>query len=467
MRISNKSTLSSYGGAITTTEGASSSVDLESLIKATRSLSGEIVLSRLVENLLHIVLENAGAQRVLLILKQEDAYYIEGEGAIEKEKLKVLEHLPLDEYKKAPLSALHYVLRSSQNIVVHDASQEREFATDPFITSQGVLSFISLPIILNGKCIGLLYLEHSAIPGAFTPERIEVLNVITAQLAVSIENARLYEEIEKKVEERTAELRQSQAQLIQAEKMASLGQLVAGVAHEVNTPIGIGVTCASHFEEITMKMLENFKQNSVKRSELEKYLDDAQKSSDLILRNLKRMAELVRSFKMVSADQSSENRRTFNLLEYINDILTSLKPKLKNRNIEIKVDCPENIVLDSYPGPFAQIITNFVINSLMHGFEKRDKGEISIDVDFKGGEHVILSYQDSGKGIPAEYASHIFDPFFTTKRNQGGTGLGLHMVFNIVNTTLGGKISYSSEEGKGVNFQISLPLKAPENRGRS
>ncbi len=462
---SKESTLSrntSIHKTITTSgTGGGSSLDLSSLLKATRSLSGEIVLARLVENLLQVVLENAGAQRLVLILNQDGKQYIEGVGSSEAEGKHILEHIPLEDYKDVPMSVLRYVLRSSQNIVIHNALQEREFATDPFILSRKVLSVLCTPVILNGKSIGLLYLEHCSVPGAFTPERIEILDIITAQLAISIENARIYEEIEQKVEERTAQLKQSQQQLIQTEKMASLGQLVAGVAHEVNTPIGIGVTCASHFEEITKNMTKQFQENAIKRSDLEKYLSDAEKSCNLILRNLKRVAELIRSFKMVSADQSSEKRRAFNLLEYIQDILISLKPKLKKGKIEVEVNCPDDIILDSYPGPFAQVLTNFIMNSLMHGFEGRNEGKITIDADARGESEVMLQYRDNGKGIEPEHVSHIFDPFFTTKRNKGGTGLGLHMVFNIVHTTLGGTISCQSEPEKGVCFQLNIPRKAP------
>jgi len=265
---------------------------------------------------------------------------------------------------------------------------------------------------------------------------------------------RLINELKKTNEE----LKKSQNQLVQSEKMASLGQLVAGVAHEINTPIGIGVTAASHFQDITDNILSLYETKQMKKSELEGYFSDAKETSSLILSNLRRTGDLIISFKMVSSDQTSHVQRVFNLKLYIEDIILSLKPKLKHYPLKIEIDCPEKIELDSYPGAFAQVITNLIMNSLNHAYDKGQEGNININVELQN-SNVIIRFCDDGKGIPAENRKKIFDPFFTTSRGSGGTGLGLHIVFNVINQTLKGNITCESAVGIGTTFIIRIPLK--------
>jgi len=253
------------------------------------------------------------------------------------------------------------------------------------------------------------------------------------------------------------DLKQSQAQLVQAEKEASLGQLVAGVAHEINTPVGIGVTAASHFAEITKDITKAFEHRTATKQDMEKYFRVVQQDSELIIMNLIRTSELVKSFKMVAADQTSGERREFNVKSYIEDIILSLRPKLKKTSVQVSVTCPENLVMDSYPGALAQIFTNFVINSLMHAYELEAQGQISINVE-RDGDSAVFTYRDDGKGIPKENLNKIFDPFFTTSRGSGGTGLGLSVVSNLVTKTLRGHLHCDSVQGCGVTFIIKAPL---------
>ncbi|MBI4827872.1 MAG: HAMP domain-containing histidine kinase [Nitrospinae bacterium] len=253
------------------------------------------------------------------------------------------------------------------------------------------------------------------------------------------------------------DLKQSQAHLVQAEKEASLGQLVAGVAHEINTPVGIGVTAVSHFAELTKDITKAFEQRTATKQDMEKYFRVVQQDSDLILMNLIRTSELVKSFKMVAADQTSGERREFNVKSYIEYIILSLRPKLKKTSIQVSVDCPADLVMDSYPGALAQIFTNFVINSLMHAYEPDAEGRISIAVE-RNGDHAVFTYRDDGKGIPRENLNKIFDPFFTTSRGSGGTGLGLSVVSNLVTQMLKGSLHCDSILGQGVAFTIKTPL---------
>ncbi len=282
---------------------------------------------------------------------------------------------------------------------------------------------------------------------------------------------KLNAELEQRVKERTAELMKANlalqesmdtlhntlTQLSQAEKMAALGGLVAGITHEINTPLGVGVTAASHLQLKTAEFTEHYTTGALKRSDMETYMATAEESSGMILRNLMRASELIRSFKQVAVDQSSEAMRWFNLREYIDDILLSLRPKLKKTRHTVTLNCPEDLELTSYPGAFSQILTNFIMNSLMHGFEDKSAGQIVIDVAREDGT-LHLHYSDNGKGIPAEHLTKIFDPFFTTKSEQRGSGIGLHIVYNLVTQTLGGTIECQCTPGAGTSFTIRIPV---------
>ncbi|MGN7611543.1 sensor histidine kinase [Magnetococcales bacterium HHB-1] len=255
------------------------------------------------------------------------------------------------------------------------------------------------------------------------------------------------------------ELQESQKKLVQSEKMASLGRLVAGIAHEINTPIGIGITAVSHLKTMAEDVVDAYKMKRMKRSSLETFLHKSVENSKLILTNLERTAELVKSFKMVSADQMSLEHRQFELKEYLTDVFVSLKPRLKTTPHQFKMECPEGIVMTSYPGPLAQVVTNMVINALNHAFpDKEQKGLFEIVVQQPSPDQVAIHFKDNGRGIPKKNIEKIFDPFFTTNRAQGNTGLGLNIVFNTVNQTLGGEISCISEEDKGTEFIVQLPV---------
>jgi len=271
------------------------------------------------------------------------------------------------------------------------------------------------------------------------------------------------------VRERTAQLSQAlndlkaaQNQLVEAEKMAALGGLVAGVAHEINTPVGVGVTAASLLEDKTTAFRSIYQSGQMKRADLEKYLNTAGQSSSMILNNLNRAAELIQSFKQVAVDQSSEERREFPVKTYLEEILLSLRPKLKQTQLTIQINGDDSLTLDSYPGAFSQIVTNLVMNSLLHAYEPDDQGQLSFDFR-QSGSRLIFEYNDDGKGIPTENLSKIFEPFFTTKRTQGGSGLGLHIIYNLVTQRLGGTIRCESKIGSGTRFIIEMPISSAKN----
>lgn len=282
--------------------------------------------------------------------------------------------------------------------------------------------------------------------------------------------------LEERVRERTTELvevneeltgtldklRQAQGDLVQQEKLAALGALVAGVAHELNTPIGNGLTVASSIAESTQGIQSKMNEGMT-RAALEDYLAEMQEGANLVVSSLERAAELLSSFKQVAVDRTSDQRRKFNLLEMLDETKLTLSPMFKHTAYKVRLDVEPDIELMSYPGPLGQIITNFFNNSIIHGFEGRGDGEIKVIAKKGEGNTVNLSVVDDGRGIPEENLSRIFDPFFTTKLGEGGNGLGMHIVHNIVSGVLGGSIEVESKVGQGTCFHICLPLEAPDH----
>ncbi len=282
---------------------------------------------------------------------------------------------------------------------------------------------------------------------------------VLARVETHLEIRRLQINLQEKNDELTKtlqELKATQEQLIESEKMAALGNLVAGVAHEINTPLGISVTAASVLNEDTTDFLNTYKSGKTKRAELETFLDTAIESSQMILANLNRAAELIQSFKQVAVDQSGETERLFKLKDYLDEIMLSLSGEVKKTKHSVKITGNENLTLSSFPGAFSQIVTNLLMNSIIHAYNEEDSGQIKLDFK-REGEVVILQYSDDGKGINSENMSKIFDPFFTTNRSQGGTGLGLHIVYNLVTQRLKGTIHCESKLGVGTKFIIKFP----------
>lgn len=281
---------------------------------------------------------------------------------------------------------------------------------------------------------------------------------------------RFNEELQKKVFERTEELeeaneelqitidnlKQTQNQLIESEKLAGLGSLVAGVAHEINTPVGIGLTGITHLLEETESIIKVYEKDKMTQEDFEHYLKISKEISTLVNTNLKRTALLVKSFKQISVDQTNEEIRDFYLKEYIEEILFSLSNITKKTQLSINIIGDKGVKINSFPGALSQIITNLIINSIRHAYDRNEKGIINITFTQDKHENIVLTYSDDGRGIAQENLSKIFDPFFTTNRQAGNTGLGLNIIYNIVTNTLAGTIICESEEEKGVTFKITF-----------
>lgn len=313
--------------------------------------------------------------------------------------------------------------------------------------------------------------EYNMLSRAFNTMLDRIEQQISRLQQAEQENRQLTLSLEKKIGQRTealktsnqellntlATLHQYQNQIVETEKMASLGQMVAGVAHEVNTPIGLGVTASTLLQDKLTDIQKAFDEKKLTSSQLAKFLSESKENLGIIYRNMERAASLISSFKRVAVDQSNENRRQFNMLQLINEVLLSLRPNLKKTQHQVLIDCPADLELDSKPGPINQILINLIMNSLIHAFEHIEQGEMHIQVQIKD-SRCLLNYSDNGAGVPESIKKRIFDPFVTTKRGEGGSGLGLHLVYNLVTQALNGKIQLDSTLGTGIQIQIDFPV---------
>jgi len=244
--------------------------------------------------------------------------------------------------------------------------------------------------------------------------------------------------------------------LVNNEKMASLGGLVAGVAHEINTPVGVGVTAASTLREDTKATTTLYEAGELTNSSLKRYFSTCMQATEIILGNLQRAADLIHSFKQVAVDQTSSEYRMFEIKRYIDETLLSLKPKLRSTELKVEVECDPNLAINSVPGAISQIITNLVMNSVQHGYDDGVSGCLRISVEDQA-KHIHIRYSDDGKGMPPEVLKKVFEPFFTTRRGSGGSGLGMHIVYNLVTQQLRGTVSLRSSLGEGSSVDIVFP----------
>jgi signal transduction histidine kinase len=269
-------------------------------------------------------------------------------------------------------------------------------------------------------------------------------------------NQALRREIDRS-EKMLADLRDAQAHLVQAEKLASLGQLVAGVAHEINTPLGLALTTSTTIEGDLQQLGHTIASGQVRRSELDRGIARVNAGLRLVFANLTRAVDLVQSFKQVAIDQTIEEQRSFELQSWLRELVSTLEPLVRRKGHRLQVQCKAGIILDSYPGALAQVISNLILNAIVHGFPEGRSGHLELAVSCPAEGEVRLICSDDGVGIPAEDLSKVFDPFFTTRRSKGSTGLGLHIVFNLVASSLQGQIEVTSAVGCGTTFTVTLP----------
>jgi len=284
--------------------------------------------------------------------------------------------------------------------------------------------------------------------------------IITASIRDVSERERTRTELKEakfRAEVNLKRLQTAQDYLVRSEKLVALGGLVAGIAHEINTPIGTTVTAATHLEDETQRIKKMYENEDLGADELEEYFSICNEATRLISLNCKRAADLILSFKQVAVDQTSEEKRIFDLKTYIEEIILSLRPELKKHPHQIEIKCQPDITLNSYPGMFSQLLSNLIVNSLTHAWDEGEQGIIQINVDNISDNQVKIIYHDNGKGIPISDQDKVFDPFFTTKRGNGGSGLGLHILHNLIYQRLEGELQLNSSENNGTTFTIILP----------
>lgn len=366
------------------------------------------------------------------------------------------------------------LLGMTQDIVALAAQGEIALRT----AGTPAVCWLGVPLFVGDEAIGLIVVQSYAAAIVYGPADQELLSFVASQVANSLHRRRsaetlqqAYALLERRVQERTQELtntlnqlRDTQAELVRQEKLASLGGLVAGIAHEINTPLGICVTATSHVQGELRHWRAWHDAGNVDANKIAAMFDELDVTMRILDNNTRRAAELVRSFKQIAVDQSSGQRRTFDLAEYLDEIVLSLKPKLKPASCSVQVDCRPGIVMNSFPGALSQVVTNLVMNALLHAFDGRTGGLIHIEGDAHGGD-VVLTISDDGIGMPEADLKRFFDPFFTTKRGSGGTGLGAHIVFNQVTSVLGGTIRVTSTQGAGLRVQMRLPLINGDEKG--
>ena len=348
------------------------------------------------------------------------------------------------------------------------------FPEDAVLAKRGLQAYIGRRLDdSHGRPIGVLAVLHGQ-PMATDGTVGRLLDLFQARVAAELERViaeedlqRLAETLENRVAERTRELESANAalsqameQLVQREKLASLGSLVAGVAHELNTPIGNALTVSTALNDIHREFANELTNGTMKRSALDRFIAENNDATALIERNLKRAAELIHHFKQVAVDQASVRRRAFDLAALVEDVLSTLSPRLKRSPHRVAVDIPTGLVLESYPGPLEQVLTNLIENSLIHGFAPGQAGVIRLSATAAAGR-LRLRYADDGQGIPEALRHRVFDPFFTTRLGQGGSGLGLYLVYNLVHGRLGGSIQLEEGNAPGACFIVDVPMVAP------
>jgi len=363
-----------------------------------------------------------------------------------------------------------YVLASKQ-ASLHDAASYGQLVAEGKINEPlgnvNIASWMGAPMLVHDQPYGVIIVQSYDPAIIYTQADLDLLAFMASHVAVAIARMQADRAIRKAkdhlekqnaaLEEAMGALQEAQSELVRQEKLASLGRLVAGVAHEINTPLGICVTATSHLVQELKLTREELAAGEMTEETLAQFFDIIDQSLRIMTTNTQRAAALVRSFKQVAVDQSSDDIRSFNLKTYLNEVLLSLQPKLKGRPVKVEVSCPPELMLESFPGAVSQIVTNMVMNSLVHGYEHEQPGKITIAAR-QDGASVVFDYGDDGAGMDKATLGQLFDPFFTTKRGQGGSGLGAHILFNLVTGPLGGTVKVESKPGEGLQYHLRFPM---------
>lgn len=494
------------------TNSLSDSLDFSTILKASQALSSEIQLEQLISTLVKIVMENTGADKCALILLKGESLVIEALSSLREEITNNQEifqrSIPLESSLDVPISIVNYVYQVQETLVINDAIAKNNLASDTYVQRQKPKSLLCTPIINQGKFIGILYLENHLTKGVFTSDRLQVIKLLTAQAAISLENAQLYSQLEdysytleQKVEKRTQALKEkatqlestlqklyaTQAQLIQTEKMSSLGQLVAGIAHEINNPVSFIHGNLIHTNEYITSLIELMClytefypqpqpeiQAKIEEIDLEFIIDDLPKMLESMQTGTCRIRQIVQSLRNFSRLDESEIKPV-DLHSGIDSTLLILQHRLKGNGdspeIQVIKDYGQLPLVNCYASALNQVFMNLLSNGIDalrqaqdHETRLKKKLMLSIQTSVQDSQTVVLQIADNGLGIDPSVVNKIFEPFFTTKPVGKGTGLGLSISYSIIVEKHGGILSVNSTPGEGTEFLIKLPMQATSSR---
>ncbi len=484
--------VNSSSRALGSSTNSNSILDLTTVMKASEAITSEIVLDNLLDKLLSIILENAAAQKGCLILLKNEQLFIEAIDNDQDKDLVVLQSTPIEESQDIPLSVIHYVARTQQPLVLNDASKEAIYKEDSYIQREQPKSILCAPIFYQGKFTGIIYLENNQVTGAFTNSRLEILKLLTSQAAIAIENARLYsgeQDKSQQLRESLQTLQQTQAQLVQTEKISSLGQLVAGVAHEVNNPVGFiagNLSIANQYIEDLLELLSLYQANVPSPpDEIETFQEDI--DLDYLLEDLPKMItsmelgtdrirDIMQSLRNFSRTDSAD-KKPVNVHEGIETTLMILQHRFKANaerpTIEVVKKYEDLPLVECYSGQLNQAFMNLLANAI-DALDESNQGKNYAEIETNPNvitirtssdeDKVTIRIADNGPGMPEEVRSKLFNAFFTTKPEGKGTGLGLSISHQIVTETHGGNLYCLSSPGNGAEFVIELPLEDEEEQ---
>jgi signal transduction histidine kinase len=351
-------------------------------------------------------------------------------------------YIPLD----SPTSNAAKAARERHEILIEHAPADIPPA--PVSGSLQMLSLIFVPLIIDQRLLGVMSIQSDR-QSAYGERELLIFRTLCSYVAIALDNANTYRQ-----------LQQTQQQLVEQEKLAALGSLVAGVAHELNTPLGNSLMMVSVLQE-QLDAFNTKMGSSMQRGDLVAFLEDVQEASTVITRSVLSAADLVSSFKQVAMDRTTAQRRVFDLHNTSHEIIATMTNQIKIAGHQIEMHIPENIAMNSYPGPYGQVVSNFINNALLHGFDGRAQGKMRLSARQLVEGRIQIKFEDNGVGIAQSHLKRIFDPFFTTKMGQGGSGLGLSISYNIVTSLLNGTINVQSDAENGTCFVLDLPLLAP------